>query len=45
MSNTATPKTGRFDEEWAKLDLVPIVMRGREDLQEASLIWMSVKPE
>ena len=35
----------RFDEEWAKLDLAPMVMRGKVDLQEASLILMSVKPE
>ena len=35
----------RFDEEWAKLDLAPMVMRGKADLQEASLILMSVKPE
>ena len=45
MSNAATPKNGRFDEEWAKLALSLIVMRGRADLQEASLILMSVKPE
>ena len=44
-SNTATPKSGRFDEEWAKLDLAPMVMRGRVDLQGASLLLMSVKPE
>ena len=45
MNNTATPKPGRFDEEWAKLDLAPMVMRGKADLQGASLILMSVKPE
>ena len=45
MSNAATPKPGRFDEEWTKLDLAPIVMRDRVDFQEASLILMSVKPE
>ena len=33
MSNAATPKPGRFEEEWAKLD------------GEAALIVMSVKPE
>ena len=43
MSNAATPKPGRFDEEWAKLNLAPIVMRGKADLPEASLIVMSVK--
>ena len=45
MSNAATPKPGRFDEEWAKLDLAPMVMRGKEELPEASLILTSVKPE
>ena len=45
MNNAATPKPGRFDKEWAKLDLAPMVMRGRADLQEASLILTSVKPE
>ena len=45
MSKAATPKLGRFDEEWAKLDLATIVMRGRVDFQEASQILMSVKPE
>ena len=41
MSNAATPKPGRLDEEWAKLDQALIVMRGRADLQEASLIFKS----
>ena len=44
MSN-ATPKPGRFDEEGANLDLAPMVWRGKADLQEASLILMSVKTE
>ena len=44
MKNAATPKPGRFDEEWAKLNLAPIVMRGKAELPEASLIVMSVKP-
>ena len=38
MNNTATPKPGRFDEQWAKLDLAHLVMRGKADLSEASLI-------
>ena len=42
MSNAATPKT-RFDEEWAKLNLAPMVMRGKAELPEASLIVSSVK--
>ena len=45
MNNAATPKPERFDEEWAKLDLAPMVLGGKVDLQEASLISMSVKPE
>ena len=44
MSKTATPKRGRFDEEWAKLDLAPMIMRGKAELPEASLILTSVKP-
>ena len=45
MNNAATPKLGRFDDEWANMDLASMVMRGRADLQEASLILMSVKLE
>ena len=45
ISNAATPKPGRFDEEWAKLDLAPMRMRSRAELLEASLILTSVKPE
>ena len=30
-SNIATPKPGRFDEEWTKLDLAPNIMRGKAD--------------
>ena len=44
LSNAATPKPGRFDEEWAKLGLAPMIMRGKADLPEASLISTSVKP-
>ena len=45
MSNAATPKAGRFDEKWAKLDLAPMIVRGKADLPEASLILTSLKPE
>ena len=45
MSNAATPKPGRFEEEWAKLYLAPIVMRGIADLQESALIVADVRPE
>ena len=44
MSHAATPNPGRFDEEWARLNLAPMVMRGKAELPEASLIVMSVKP-
>ena len=44
MSNAATPKPGKFDEEWAKLNLAPMVMRSMAELLEASLIVTSVKP-
>ena len=44
MSKTATPKPGQFDEERAKLNLAPMVIRGKADLPEASLILTSVKP-
>ena len=43
MNNAATPKPGQFDEEWAKLDQASRVMRGRADLQEASLILIKIK--
>ena len=33
------------DKEWAQLNLVPMRMRGRAELPEASLILTSVKPE
>ena len=45
ISNAATPKPGKFDKEWAKLDLAPMRMRGRVELPEASLILTSLKPE
>ena len=45
ISNAATPKPGRFDEEWAGLGLAPMKMRGRTELPEASLLLTSVKPE
>ena len=45
ISNAATPKPGRFDEEWNGLGLAPMRMRGRTELPEASLILTSVKQE
>ena len=45
MNNEATPKPGRFEEEWTKLDLASTVMRGKADLQETALIVMDVKPD
>ena len=35
----------RFEKERAKLDLAPMIMRCKADLQEAALIIMSLKPE
>ena len=45
ISNAATPKPGKFDEEWTCLGLAPMRMRGRTELPEASLILTSVKQE
>ena len=45
ISNAATPKPGRFDEEWKGLGLAPMRMRGRTELPEASLILTSVRKE
>ena len=45
MNNTANLKPERFDEEWAILDLAPMIMRAKADLPGASLILTSVKPE
>ena len=45
ITNTVTPKPEKFEEECAKLDLAPMKMRGKADLQESALIVMSVKPE
>ena len=45
MTNTANANPERFEEEWAKLDLAPMNLRGKADLQEAALIVMNVKPE
>ena len=45
ISNAATPKPGRFDEEWAGIGLAPMKMKGRTELPEASMIPTSVKPE
>ena len=45
ISNAATPKPGRFDEEWKGLGLAPMRMRGRTELPKASLILTSVKKE
>ena len=45
MSNAANPKSGRFEEECAKLYRAPTIMRSKADLQDATLIVMSAKPE
>ena len=43
ISNAATPKPGKFDEEWTRS--APMRMRGRTELPEASLILISAKSE
>ena len=45
MSSAATPKPRRFDKEWAKLDRMPMMMRGKAELPDGSLILKSVKSE
>ena len=46
MNNAATPRNlDDLKKIGQKLDLAPMVMRGKADLQEASLILMSVQPE
>ena len=45
ITNTATPKPGRLEEEWAKLDMTPMIIRGHTKLQKAALIVMNVKRE
>ena len=42
---TAAPKPVRSEEEWAKMNLAPMNMRGKADLQKAPLILMNVMPE
>ena len=44
-TDESTPKPGRFEKESAKLDLAPMNMRGKADLQEAPLIVLNVKSE
>ena len=34
---------GKFEKEWAKMDLAPMIRRGKADLQEAALLLMGVK--
>ena len=45
MSNVATPKSGRFEEEWAKLNIPSNVMSGKVDLRGAALIVLNVEAE
>ena len=45
MSDVMTPKPGRFEEKWVKLDLAQTIMRVRVDLKEAALIVPNVRPE
>ena len=45
MSNAATPRPSRFEEEWTELIVAPTATRGKADLQEAALIVTNVRPE
>ena len=45
MSNAGTPKSVRFEEEWAKLDLSTTATEGKAYLREAALIVMNARPE
>ena len=45
MSNAAIPKPGKFEKEWAELELAPAMIRRKADLQEAAIIGMNVRPE
>ena len=45
ITNTITPKSGRFEEEWAKLDLASMNLRGKAAFEETALIVMIVKLE
>ena len=45
VSNAATPKPGRFEKEWAKLDLAPTAIRGKIGLQDAALIVLNMRLE
>ena len=38
-------KLGMFEEELDKLDLVPTIIRGKADMQEAALIVKNARPE
>ena len=43
MYNTATPKPGRFEEEWAALSVVLLAMRGKVSMGEAAVIVIHVR--
>ena len=45
MSNAAVPKPGIFEEARARINLVPTIMRGKADLQEAALIFLNARSE
>ena len=45
MSNAAAPKPGSFEEARARINLVPTIMRGKADLQEAALIVLNARSE
>ena len=45
VTNAATPKPGKLEEEWAKFDLAPNITRWKAGLQEAALIVLNERPE
>ena len=45
MHNTATSKPGRFEEEWAALNIALLAMRGKVSKGEAAVIVNHVRSE
>ena len=45
MHYTATPKPGRFEEEWAALNVALLFMRGKVSIGEAAVIVIHVRSE
>ena len=45
MHNTATPTPGRFEEEWAELNVAPLAQRRKFNMGEAGVAVMLVRAE